>query len=148
MEANLRLAENSEWADVLLFYRRSGYLSKPNQTDTVVIALYNGAIIGAVRICWEQKFAVLRGVRVLPEWQRKGVGTKMVKYAIELARRKHDSIFIIPYRHLIDFYERLGFRVLLPEKSPSIVRARYKQYCDQGYDVVVMGVHSLLTPPS
>jgi len=139
MQVEVEISVSDCTEDVLAFYRKSGYRSKPNRGDTLVIATFQNAIVGAVRICWEKGFTVLRGVRVLPEWQGRGIGSRLVERAIRVAQEeKGEDIFIIPYRHLIGFYERMGFRALPSEHAPAIVRARYKKYCGMGYDVVVM----------
>ena len=62
-------------------------------------------------------FAYLKDIAVLPEWQGRGIGTRIVAALLAILRRAEpDGMLVTLFtgQHLADFYERAGF--LGPEK--------------------------------
>lgn len=49
-------------------------------------------------------------VAVTPDWQAKGVGTKMMREALELIKAARESSIVYLFTYKPDFYERLGFK--------------------------------------
>jgi GNAT superfamily N-acetyltransferase len=118
------------------FYLASGYQAAIQPLDTILAAHDSGVVVGVVRLCREGGTLVLRGMRVTPSHQRRGVGTQLLLVAI-----KHlgtDACFCIPYNHLQEFYERGGFRKLEPGQAPAFLQERLLDYRTRGLDVIIM----------
>lgn len=78
--------------------------------DYVVYTDQNGAVIGlcALHICWEG-LAEIRSLAVLEEYQKKGIGARLVEACLsEAVGLGIYEIFALTYRPT--FFERFGFR--------------------------------------
>ncbi len=131
----IRFAEKSEYPAVLDHYLLCRYNAGLSDTDQVVIALED-EIIGAVRIASENNVKVLRGMQVAPEWQREGIGLKMLQFLAE--HIDLTDCYCLPYRHLIKFYGSIGFEVIDAKNAPSFLTERLKGYVDRGLDTIIM----------
>jgi predicted N-acetyltransferase YhbS len=69
---------------------------------------------------------VLRGMRVLPEFQRQGIGTEILGEV--LLRLEGIECFAIAYAHLKDFYGRIGFCNSNEQEAPAFLRERINRY--------------------
>ena len=80
-----------------------------------LVALHDGKVIGHILfspVTIESSFGILKGtglgpMAVLPEFQRQGVGTELVRAGIEILR-KSKCLFIIVLGHP-EYYPRFGF---------------------------------------
>ena len=57
-------------------------------------------------------FAYLKDIIVRPEWQGRGIGTRIVEALLAILRRPSpDGMLVTLFtgQHLADFYERFGF---------------------------------------
>ena len=57
-------------------------------------------------------FAYLKDIMVHPEWQGRGIGTRIVEALLAVLRRsEHDGMLVTLFtgQHLAEFYERFGF---------------------------------------
>ncbi len=84
------------------------------ELDTTLAAIYCGKVIGCVmlRITYDSSVFKLRQMAVNPEWQRKGIGSKLVSAAEELLRRKHIRKIILHARVTASgFYSKLGYTI-------------------------------------
>lgn len=102
-EASLAQIEN-RWAEQEMGYR------------TILVAEQDGLLVGTVSVHPLHEPAAplhLFALDVAPEWRNRGVGTRLIEYVIEEARRRgHPRIHLEvrtdnPARRL---YHRLGFR--------------------------------------
>jgi GNAT superfamily N-acetyltransferase len=69
-------------------------------------------LVGFVNVAWDGgAHAFLLDPTVDPEWRRKGIGTALVRMAVEEARRAGVQWIHVDYEaSLRKFYERCGFR--------------------------------------
>ena len=69
-------------------------------------------LIGFVNVAWDgDKHAFLLDPTVHPDWQRQGIGTKLVRRAADLARSKSVEWLHVDYEpRLAAFYRQCGFR--------------------------------------
>jgi N-acetylglutamate synthase-like GNAT family acetyltransferase len=91
-------------------------LEKFKQMDFYVYEL-EGKIVGVAALEPKGDLANIRFVYVLPEHQRKGVGTSLVKYIEGEAKRFGFRKLRVPYVDMnadwaINFYKKLGYRVV------------------------------------
>jgi|WetSurMetagenome_2_1015567.scaffolds.fasta_scaffold1213849_1 amino-acid N-acetyltransferase len=86
----------------------------------------HGPIIGvaALHIFW-QDLGEIRSVAVLPEFQKNGIGSRLVKSCIEEAKSIGlKQVFALTTRP--NFFERLGFRIVPNENLPNIIWSECK----------------------
>lgn len=116
----------SEFNRVREFYRLTGYTGDVQFGDVVVGAWRGNDLVGVVRIATEEGVRVLRGMRVLPEFQRQGIGTEIL---VEIRLLLNGTeCFAIAYAHLKDFYGRIGFRDSNEQEAPAFLRLRINKY--------------------
>ncbi len=109
-------------ADVQAFYRARGYLKEINTEDQIVVATLQDAIVGAARIASENDVLVLRGMQIHPDFQRKGIGMRML---LKLNSLIDPTVcWCIPHRWLEDFYGRIGFKQVSEDRAPLFLQER------------------------
>jgi N-acetylglutamate synthase-like GNAT family acetyltransferase len=118
------------------FYERNGYFRSVTDEDTILVAALGEEIVGAARLCPENGAIVLRGMQVLPESQRRGVGNSLLKECV--ARLGSSPCYCIPWAHLENFYTRGGFQRCEPSEAPDFLKTRYAGYLADGLDVILM----------
>src|SRR5262249_29887175 len=78
-----------------------------------VVAVDGGRAGGAGMVLGDgAKFAYLKDIMVYPEWQARGLGTRIVEALLGILRRsEHDGLLVTLFtgQHLAEFYERFGF---------------------------------------
>lgn len=111
------------------FYRLAGYKGGVKLDDALIGASVEGDLVGVVRIATEHGIQVLRGMRVKPEFQRQGIGARMLREVRPLLRGR--ECFAIAYAHLENFYGRIGFRKIDEQVAPVFLRERIEAYRQQ-----------------
>ncbi len=110
------------------FYQKCGSAGFVNTQDTLVSAYVENEMIGNVRLCFEQDHFLLRTMRVRNDFQRTGVGIKILK-AFEnlLSERSIFEVYCVPYAHLESFYGTIGFKDIVIEVAPGFLQDRIKK---------------------
>jgi GNAT superfamily N-acetyltransferase len=77
-----------------------------------VCALADGVVVGFVNVAWDGgAHAFLLDPTVRSDFQRQGIGTCLVRHAVELARAKDVEWLHVDYEPcLAEFYAKCGFR--------------------------------------
>jgi GNAT superfamily N-acetyltransferase len=124
--ATIRTAEDRDMERIRAFYRVAEYRGDVGSDDRVLLADESETLVGVVRLARENGTVVLRGMRVLPDYQRAGIGTLL----LEAVSRSlgSEECYCIAYEHLCDFYGRIGFRTLDPLAAPQFLADRIKEY--------------------
>ncbi len=137
---DVRTASSGEFERVAAFYRTTGYRPAVSPDDVLVLAEDGAGICGVLRLCVEGGTTVLRGMRVAPALQRRGIGTQLLRRAEEILGPR--ECYCIPHRRLCAFYERAGFEEIALGDAPGFLQDRWKQYTDElALDVIVMRRH-------
>lgn len=115
-------------------------------TDLTLVAKVDGRLVGAVRLSEEAGIIVLRGMRVEPEFQQKGIGRSLLTDCVLHLNR--GAAYCLPYEHLVDFYGQGGFVLAQPDALPSFLAARLAGYVSSGQRVLAMprSMRALPTP--
>jgi len=133
----MRFAEITEYPDVLIHYKICNYGGGIRDTDKVVIAI-DEQIIGAVRICVEHHTKVLRGMQISPAYQKKGIGTSMLKFLADHVTMH--GCYCLPYEHLKAFYAAIGFEEILSQNAPVFLAERLEKYLSSGHNEMIIMV--------
>ena len=121
---------------VKVFYSHCGYGGGVSNKDLILTAKLDKQIVGAVRLCPESGFFVLRGMQVLTPFQRQGIGTQLLQQCTkQLADR---LCYCIPWQHLRSFYQRAGFKEVDRSIVPSLLQDRFDRYLSRGLKVILM----------
>lgn len=133
----INLAKPHDTQAIKTFYSQCGYGGGLNEEDRVLIAQLGEEIIGAVRLCPDDGFFVLRGMQILAPFQRQGIGTQILRVCTE---QLIDQVcYCIPWRHLRSFYQQVGFQEVSPAEVPALLRERFDGYIFRRMKVILMG---------
>jgi len=139
MSAIIRFAEVNEYREILMHYETCNYRGGVQPDDKIVIAT-DGQVIGAVRICFEHGVKVLRGMQVKPAWQKKGIGSSMLKFLA--AHVDMDGCYCLPFKHLKLFYSTVGFEEIPISDAPEFLAERLEKYLSSGHnEMVIMAIN-------
>ncbi|MCA0199147.1 MAG: GNAT family N-acetyltransferase [Proteobacteria bacterium] len=129
------IADKDELPAAQRFYECRGYGGSPIQAkDYVVLAKLQERIIGIGRLTQENGLLWLRGMQVDPQFQRAGVGTRILHLlSVEIGGRQ---CCCLPYTHLVAFYRQAGF--VHAADLPSGLADRLADYVSRGLQVVAM----------
>ena len=104
--------------------------------DTVLAAVRASTLVGVVRLCPEHGVVVLRGMQVLPDFERQGIGLDLLDKCLP---KVNDSLcYCIPWSYLEQFYSSGGFERSEPADVPGFLSRRYFGYLQKGRDVILM----------
>lgn len=79
--------------------------------------------------CYENNFWVLRTMQVLEDLQRKGLERMILNRFTQLIEElKISQVFCMPYEHLENFYNLIGFKKIEESDGPNFLRLRAKSY--------------------
>lgn len=118
------------------FYQKTTYKRQVSPHDRVFVAINAGTILGATRIELADNVQVLRGMYMHPEHIRLGIGSRLLRH-VEPVLGQSPS-YCIPADHLLDFYGKVGFTVIAPEKAPGFLASRHETYSREGKSVAIM----------
>lgn len=121
---------------VKAFYSQCVYSGGMNEEDLLFIAQIEEQIIGAVRLCPNTGFFVLRGMQVLAQFQRQGIGTQLLQVCTEQLDNK--ICYCIPWQHLRSFYQQAGFQKVSPIEVPDLLCERFNNYISKKMKVILM----------
>lgn len=98
--------------------------NKPFINSTVVISAWDGGkLVGCVRTLSDKMFrSVIYDLAVLPEYQKGGIGSELVRRCMSFFPNSEWTLETIPER--VSFYEQLGFEV----NSDPVMRIRCKWF--------------------
>lgn len=104
-----------------------------NGREQVVMCTIDGEVVAVAKLACEEDVLVLRGVQVAERWQGKGLGARLLE---AVATRASVTSYVIPYRHLEDFYARAGW-LRIEGHIPEFLRARCAKYRANGDDLFI-----------
>lgn len=82
------------------------------QSLTYICAFDGQDLIGFVNVAWDGGIhGFILDTTVHPDYQRKGIGTKLMRYAAKIAAKRGIEWLHVDYEpHLHTFYRRCGYR--------------------------------------
>ncbi|HEY9585188.1 MAG TPA: GNAT family N-acetyltransferase [Candidatus Paceibacterota bacterium] len=137
-EIVLKTASAEDMEKVREFYVEQNYPFGVDPGCTIVLAQTEHEIVGVVRVCTEHGVLVLRGMQIKPEFQRKGLGSKMLSELKGVLEGK--ECFAIPYAHLEGFYRQAGFKKIEDREAPKFLEERVacyrEKHQERGYIII------------
>ena len=102
-----------EWKPIIEEQAQSGI----DHSDFIIACRDDNAIVGCARIFWDKGYiAYLADVMVKPEYQKQGIGKRMVSECISFIHRQlkdgwRIKIVIVSAKGKESFYEQFGFEM-------------------------------------
>ena len=129
-------AQNSDLEKVRSFYTECGYGGGAEEKDVILMAMENDKIIGVVRLCTEFGSLTLRGMQISKDFQKRGIGKKLLESLNEIIG--NDTCYCLPHDYLEKFYEHIGFRKIKNSSAPPDLQQRFDAYKKKGYSLIIM----------
>lgn len=102
----------------------------------MLIAEAGERLVGVLRLCPEEGARVLRGMRVVRDLQRRGIGSLLLGLADQEIGA--GGCYCIAYPYLDRFYGQIGFQPLEPTAAPRFLSERLAEYQARGLDAALM----------
>lgn len=128
-------AKPGEYTEVLALYKECRYGGGADESDKILVAVDAG-IVGAVRICTEHGEKVLRGMQIRPAYQRKGLGSEMLRFLA--GHLDMGGCYCLPYAHLKGFYASIGFKEISPQSAPRFLAERLEKYLSSDNNEIII----------
>jgi len=139
LHAYLRIeqAKSPDTENVSRHYGICKYGGNASEESTITFVGKTGkTIVGALRLAKEDGYLVLRAMQVLPILRCMGIGSKMLQSIAPILGC--EKIYCLPYRHLVDFYGKIGFKTADEATLPEFLNLRLKKYLNKGLQVCAM----------
>ena len=132
MSVAIGTASAADRARVEEFYRAELGRDVPLAAEhEVLVALRDGSIVAALRLCPEAGTLLLRTVVVARDRRGQGIGRELLREASRVIGPRECWCF--PWVHLEHFYSEIGL-VRVPESAiPTALRHRYEAGCIATY---------------
>lgn len=114
------------------FYRQYGARGKAKSNEQLWVVKSGAQIVAGARIGDISGCDFLTGVLVAPEYQGKGIATKLIQ---ALLHGRDKPLYSFPYCHLMAMYQKLGFKALPIERLPKPLLMRFERYQKQGRNI-------------
>ena len=132
----VRLAAAADWERIRAGYEAWKYQGGVQPSDTIYLAERDGKLLGFVRRTVEHGVHVLRGMRVVPDEQRTGIGKRILRHFVTQLGA-HDC-WCVPFTHLVGFYGSVGFAVVPEAEAPRFLQERVATYRARGDNMLIM----------
>jgi N-acetylglutamate synthase-like GNAT family acetyltransferase len=132
----VRRATATDWERVRAGYEAWSYQGGAAPADTIYLAERDGTLLGFVRRTMEHDTVMLRGMRVVPDEQRQGIGIRILRYFV--SQLGDAECWCVPFTHLTGFYGAVGFEVVPESESPKFLQERVALYRQRGDDMLIM----------
>lgn len=122
----IEIADPASFDAVQEFYTSVNYKAPIAPDSLVLVARENNRIIGAVRLCMEERVMILRGMMISPDREGHGIGTLLLR-----EMEKHMSsrdCFCLPHKWLEGFFGQIGFQRVPADSLPPFLQQRIKQH--------------------
>lgn len=133
----ITVAKLEDLDNVVNFYKKVGYKGETEKDDIIIIAKDKEKIIGVVRISTENNIKILRGMQIDEAYQRKRIGSEMLKKISEVL--SDETCYCLPLKHLEKFYNQIDFKKIENSSAPIFLQKRLEEYIKKyNYDLIVM----------
>lgn len=129
----LRTAEKSEIDWVNECYEQVEFVHSNFDNEIIAIAEYKGETAGIGRLVRiDEQNLELGGMYVFESFRNKGIAKEVVKFLLTLVKPSQ-TVYCIPFEHLLPFYQQYGFKKCIQlESVPSKILDKY-HWCLKKY---------------
>lgn len=126
------------------FYKANRGRARAKSSDKVWVIRQSGELVAALRVVQLSGHEFLTGVQVAIDKQNQGIATSLLTqvfdrlYGLDNPQPLVKPCYTFPYRHLVGFYERLGWQSIESDDLPIPLQTRFARYLGQGRDIGVM----------
>ena len=94
------------------------------ETERAKIIVFEGRDAGFLDVSEKENETVLISIRLLPAFQNKGIGTKIIREVLDEARRKNKTVRlrVLKINPAISLYNRLGFKIYAETETHFLMR--------------------------
>ena len=130
------IAQESDFSQIDELYVAAGYGGGVSENDKVMVARLGDHVVGVVRLRPEEGVTVLRGMQIVYDLQRKGIGAGMLRACAGYLDEA--TAYCLPYSHFTQFYGAASFEAIGAAELPGFLAARLSSYLPRRQDVVAM----------
>ncbi|WP_394243676.1 GNAT family N-acetyltransferase [Vibrio astriarenae] len=120
------------------------YPSKPKRDELIYVGYHQKQLCAVVRFRTIERYRLLTGMLVSPQYQGKGFGHQLLKYCEHNILTQADYCFA--YEHLEAFYRAHGFETVIADDLPGALKGLYLRYTSSGKKLVAMQFSPLDVP--
>ncbi len=119
-------------------YEDIGFLPSDFEKEMICIAEVEGKRAGLGRLKRiDERTAELGGIYVLPLYRGTGLARTIVSALMGHAQT-YETVYCLPYAHLLDFYRSFGFSPIPKEMSVPQEITEKLSFCFSAYDTQVL----------
>ncbi len=86
------------------------------------IAKDNDIVVGFIAVLKGSEGSSIEALHILPQYQGQGIGTELLKKALELLGNKKISLEVVEYNHKAqELYKKFGFYIVGPAVTDPII---------------------------
>jgi N-acetylglutamate synthase-like GNAT family acetyltransferase len=110
--------------------------AKAKRQDLIYVAYIGTNIVGIVRFKTIDKWRLLTGLLVVPEYRNRGIAHQLVHFCQKNILTELDYCFA--YQHLASFYAQHGFVNQALSNPPAQLLSLFERYTRSGKSLVLM----------
>ncbi|WP_425608982.1 GNAT family N-acetyltransferase [Vibrio brasiliensis] len=99
---------------------------KAKKCELIWVGYIENQIASVVRLRHIERYRLLTGMLVVPEYRGKGLGHQLMAYCTEKVLSDRDYCFA--YQYLEAFYSQHGFQPVAPEQLPNSLKNLFERY--------------------
>ncbi|RSD29872.1 GNAT family N-acetyltransferase [Vibrio pectenicida] len=99
---------------------------KAKKDELTIVGSFDGKIVSIVRFKAIERYRLLTGMLVVPDFRGKGLGHKLMEYCEQHVLQSGD--FCFAYTELESFYQRHGFVTLGSDSLPNTLKGLFERY--------------------
>ena len=123
---SIRVGTASDIERVNEYYNSHQRSSDASASDFLLLAEDDNQVVGVVRLCFEERYHLLRGMYLTAAYRGQGIGSQMLH---QLAKYiGNQDCYCLPWAHLESFYRIIGFETMTNEDLPGFLQERLTKY--------------------
>lgn len=135
-QINIQALEPIKLPLVQKLYKKHYPSAKAKKDELIFIGYCHNELCSVVRFRSIDRWRLLTGMMVIPEFRQKGVAHEMMRYCKQKTLSDYDYCFA--YSHLAEFYTQHGFSIIPNEKLPNPLQQLFERYSNSGKQLIPM----------
>lgn len=109
--------------------------AKAKRDEAIFVSYHEQTLCGVVRLRPLDRWRLLTGMLVTPEFRSLGIGHALLQHCHQLLR---DSDYCFAYSHLEPFYRQHGFVSIEADLLPAPLLSLFRRYTRSGKSLIPM----------